>query len=107
MCVCGRVGDMRRLAIVFALASSAWGQCPAGYTAQRTVTVNSAQITGTLTNYPMLVLNPTASLKTVGNGGRLTSAAGYDAAFYTGGGSLLPFELVGHGTANTTYSAST
>ena len=101
---------MKHLTTLFILGlvgSSLWAQCPVGYSYKRSITVNSGQVTGTLTNFPMLVLNPTTSLKTVANGGRLTSSNGYDAAFYTGAGSLLNFELVGHGGASTTYSATT
>ena len=101
---------MKRLTILFILGSVGqflWAQCPGGYSYKRSITVASGQVTGTLSNFPMLVLNPTTSLKTVANGGRLTSSSGYDAAFYTGGGSLLNFELVGHGGASTTYSGTT
>ena len=55
----------------------------------------------------MLVLNPTASLKTVANGGHVQNANGYDIIFVNGAGTAIPFELVGHGAANTTYSPST
>jgi len=95
-----------KLFLIALLAVGARAACPGTYTAQRTITVNSSQITGTLSNYPMLVLNPSASLKTVGNGGVVTDANGYDITFYNAGGSLLPFELVGHGTGNTTYAAA-
>src|SRR5216684_4494683 len=90
-----------------ACAASAWAQCPAPYSFQRAITVNSGQVTGTQSNFPMLVLNPTASLKTVANGGRVQNSNGYDIIFVNGAGTTLPFELVGHGAANTTYSAST
>jgi len=96
-----------------ACAVAVWGQCPATYTAQRAISVNSGQVTGTLTDYPMLVLNPTSgvpnpnNLKTTGNGGRVTSANGYDIIFVNGAGALLPFELVGHGQSFTSYAPST
>ena len=78
-----------KLFLIALLAVGARAACPGTYTAQRTITVNSSQITGTLSNYPMLVLNPSASLKTVGNGGVVTDANGYDITFYNAGGSLL------------------
>ena len=54
---------MKKFIWVFcACAAAVWGQCPSTYTAQRAITVNSGQVTGTLTNYPMLVLNPTNGL---------------------------------------------
>jgi hypothetical protein len=73
--------------------------------------MNGGQVTGTLTNFPMLVLNPTSgqadpnNLKTTANGGRVTSSQGYDIIFVDEGGSPLPFELVGHGGAGTSYAA--
>src|SRR6476646_9345068 len=109
----GKVAMKKFLWAFGACAAAVWGQCPATYTAQRAITVNSGQVTGTLTNYPMLVLNPTSglanpnNLKTTGNGGRVTSSNGYDIIFVNGSGLLLPFELVGHGQAYTSHSPST
>ena len=96
---------------LLACAATAWGQCPSSYAAQRSITVNGGQVTGTLANFSMLVLNPTSgqadpnNLKTTANGGRVTSSSGYDIIFVDAGGALLPFELVGHGGAGTSYSA--
>ena len=87
--------------------------CPSGYSYSRSITVNAAQITGTLTNFPMLVLNPTSGVsnpnntKTTGHGGHVTSANGYDIVFTDSNGTILPFELVGHGTEATTWDATT
>ena len=87
--------------------------CPSGYSYSRPITVNAAQITGTLTNFPMLVLNPTSgagnpnNTKTTSNGGHVTSANGYDIVFTDSIGTILPFELVGHGTAAATWDATT
>jgi hypothetical protein len=95
------------MALPLAVAPVALAQCPATYAYQRTITVNSGQVAGTQSNFPMLVLNPTTSLKTTGNGGRVQNSNGYDIIFVNGAGTTLPFELVGHGTASTTYSPST
>jgi hypothetical protein len=104
---------MRRVVLaLLACAASSWGQCPSSYAAQRSITVNGGQVTGTLTNFSMLVSNPTSgqadpnNLKTTANGGRVTGSNGYDIIFVDAGGALLPFELVGHGGAGTSYSAS-
>ena len=95
-----------KIFILLLFSSVAWSQCASPYY-QRSITVNSGQVTGTQTSFPMLVLNPSASLKTVGNGGRVTNSNGYDITFVNGAGSLLAFEMVGHGTARTTYDATT
>ena len=101
---------MRRhiLSLMFlsACASRALAQCPNGYGYQRAVTVNAGKVPSTQTNFPMLMLNPTGSLKTAANGGHVQNANGYDIIVVDSGGSTLPFELVGHGTADTTYSAT-
>jgi hypothetical protein len=93
--------------LCLAFAVAAWGQCASPYGFQRAITVNNGQVTGTQTNFSMLVLNPTTSLKAIGNGGHVTNSNGYDIVFVDSGGSMLPFQLVGHGTSSTTYSAST
>jgi len=97
------------LSLIFfaACAGQALAQCPNGFGYQRAITVNAGKVPSTQTNFPMLVLNPTGSLKTVGNGGHMQNANGYDMIVVDGAGSALPFELVGHGTANSTYSATT
>src|SRR5437016_12796408 len=95
---------------LLACGATAWGQCPSSYSAQRSITVNGGQVTGTLTNFSMLVLNPTSgqadpnNLKTTANRGRVTSSSGYDIIVVDGEGALLPFELVGHGGAGPRYS---
>ena len=83
------------------------------YTAQRAITVNSGQVTGTWTDYPMLVLNPTSglanpnNLKTTANGGPGHQREWVRHHLLNAAGALLPFELVRHGQANTTYVPST
>lgn len=79
------------------------------YGYQRSITVNSAQVTGTLITFPMYVSGSSvgANLKTVGNGGHVQNSNGYDVIFVDGGGSALAFELVGHGGAAASYVATT
>jgi hypothetical protein len=58
------------------------------------VTVNSAQVPSTQTNFPMLVSYTDARLKTVGNGGHVQNSSGYDIRPYDGiGGSAMTYEL--------------
>jgi len=58
------------------------------------VTVNAAQVPSAQTNFPMLVSYTDARLKTVGNGGHVQNANGYDIRPYDGiGGSAMTFEL--------------
>lgn len=98
-----------RLLIALAFVTGLAAQCPSPYGYQRSITVNSAQVTGTLTDFPMLVTGSSfgTSLKTVANGGRVQNANGYDVIFVNGAGTTLSFELVGHGGGATTYSATT
>ena len=75
-----------------------------GYTHYNTITVNSGQVTGTLTNFPMLFAGTYTQLKTTGNGGYVTNSNGYDIIFSSttasNGSGKIPFELV-------SYNAST
>lgn len=58
------------------------------------VTVNAAQVPSAQTNFPMLVSYTDARLKTVGNGGHVQNANGYDIRPYNAvGGSAMTFEL--------------
>jgi hypothetical protein len=94
-------------ALPLAAAPVAYCQCPATYSYQRTITVNTGQVSGTQSNFPMLVLNPTSSFKSTASGGRVQNANGYDIVFVNALGNTLPFELTGHGTTASTYNAST
>ena len=97
---------MRLAILTLVLAAVGCAQCPTSYGYQRNITVQNGQVSGTLSSFPMLVLNPSASLKTVGNGGHVQNSNGYDVIFVNGSGTTLPFELVGHGTASSTYVAT-
>jgi len=97
---------MRLAILTLVFAAAGWAQCPASYTYQRSITVQTGQVSGTLSSFPMLVLSPSASLKTAANGGHVQNSNGYDIIFVNGSGTTLPFELVGHGTASSTYVAT-
>ncbi|HTS62156.1 MAG TPA: DUF2341 domain-containing protein [Candidatus Acidoferrales bacterium] len=88
---------------LFLLAAPVWAQCPGGYLYQRSIAVNTGQVSGTLASFPMLVLNPSASLKSSANGGHVQNANGYDIVFVSSGGARLPFELVGHAGGLASY----
>jgi hypothetical protein len=53
----------------------------AGYCYRKTITVDPGQVTGTLTNYPMLVSLTDNDLRTVANGGFVASANAHDIRF--------------------------
>ncbi len=96
---------MRILISILALAASAHAaNCPSGYDYYKTLTVQSGQVSGTLTNFRAVILNPASTsgkLATTGNGGHVTSSSGYDIVPSTTTGSMItPFELV-------SYTAST
>lgn len=52
-----------------------------GYTYGKTVTIQGTQISGTVTNFPVLISFTDNSLRTVANGGRVQNANGYDIVF--------------------------
>ncbi len=56
----------------------------AAFSYSRSITVNGGQVPSTQTNFPMLVSGTYTYLKTVGNGGKVQNANGYDVGFYTG-----------------------
>src|SRR5262249_5202596 len=62
--------------------------------------VNAGQVPSAQSNFPMLVLNPSASLKTVANGGHVQNSNGYDIIFVKRAGATLAFELGGHGNGS-------
>jgi hypothetical protein len=96
---------MRRLLSVLLLAASPAlaVTCPSGYGYAKVAQVQTGQVTGTLTDFPALILNPaSAMLKTVANGGHVTSASGYDIIPVSSTGTLLPFQLVAGSYAATT-----
>ena len=52
-----------------------------GYAYGKTITIQGSQISGTVTNFPVLISFTDNSLRTVANGGRVQSASGYDIIF--------------------------
>jgi hypothetical protein len=58
---------------------------PVGYGYGRSITINGAQVTGSLTNFPVLVSVTLADLRTTANGGQVRNANGYDIVFTTSG----------------------
>jgi hypothetical protein len=72
---------MKRIAFLLFLivASQAYG----AFGFYRTVTVDHTKVPSTQTNFPILVNFTNASLKTIGNGGKVQNANGYDIRPYT------------------------
>jgi hypothetical protein len=52
-----------------------------GYSYGKTVTIQGSQISGTVTNFPVLISITDNALRTTVNGGHVLSASGYDIAF--------------------------
>jgi len=52
-----------------------------GYAYGKTITIQGSRISGTVTNFPVLISLTDNSLRTTGNGGRVQSANGYDIIF--------------------------
>lgn len=67
------------------------------FTAHKTLTIDHTKVgASNATNFPMLVSETIAALKTTGNGGSVTNASGHDIVFSTdaAGTSLLSWEIV-------------
>jgi len=100
-------GINKLIALLMLWSAAAFAQvCPAGYGWYQTYTVKASQITGTLTNFPVLVVN-NSNWATVANGGKVQNSNGYDIVWTAGTTTVLSFELVGHGGSSTTYDATT
>ncbi|THU37108.1 DUF2341 domain-containing protein [Niastella caeni] len=52
-----------------------------GYTYGKTITIQGSQISGTVTNFPVLISLSDNDLRTTGNGGHIQNANGYDIIF--------------------------
>jgi biopolymer transport protein ExbB len=52
-----------------------------GYSYGKTITIQGSQISGTVTNFPVLISFTDNNLRTTANGGHVLSASGYDIAF--------------------------
>jgi biopolymer transport protein ExbB len=52
-----------------------------GYTYGKTITIQGSQVSGTVTNFPVLISVTDNNLRTTGNGGRVQSVNGYDIIF--------------------------
>jgi hypothetical protein len=77
------------------LTVSAGGSGLSGYTYSRAIAISHLQVPNTdQNNFPVLISITDALLKSVGNGGHVASASGYDLIFTSdsAGNSLLPFE---------------
>lgn len=66
-----------------------------------TITVDHTKVPSTQTNFPVLVSLTDATLKTVGNGGQVQNANGYDIRFFSDSGLsvALDFELESYGAS--------
>ena len=96
---------MKPLFTLALLALPAFAAFPNGYSYCKVVTTSVSMVSGTsdLTNYPLTVILTDADLRTVGNGGLVNNANGYDIGFYpncSGSGTALKWEME-------SYSATT
>src|SRR5689334_3168710 len=64
-----------------------------GYTYAKTITIQGSKITGTVTNFPVLISFTDANLKRTTFGGHVQSANGYDIVFSTNGCTMLPMQI--------------
>lgn len=67
---------------------------PAGYAYGKSVTIQFSQVSGSLTNFPVLISVTDPNLRTTANGGHVRSANGYDILFTAADGvTLLSFQI--------------
>jgi biopolymer transport protein ExbB len=77
-----------------------------GYTYGKTVTIQGSQISGTQTNFPVLISLTDNSLRTTGNGGRVRNANGYDIVFTLPDCStILPMQIERYDAASGNFVA--
>lgn len=79
---------------------------PAGYTYGKSITIPGSHITGSLSNFPVLISFTDPALKQVAAGGRLQNASGYDVIFTLQDCStVLPMQLEKYTAATGEYIA--
>src|SRR4051812_17738334 len=65
-----------------------------GYLYGKTITIQGSKISGTVTNFPVLISFTDANLKSTGNGGHVQSTSGYDIIFTLNDCStILPMQI--------------
>jgi len=65
-----------------------------GYNYEKTITIQASKVSGTNTNFPVLISLTSNSLKSTANGGHVQSASGYDIRFTLGDcGTILPHQI--------------
>jgi hypothetical protein len=79
---------------------------PAGYSYGKSITIKGSQVTGSLSNFPVLISITDPSLKQAAAGGRLQNANGYDVIFTLPDCStVLPMQLEKYTAATGEYIA--
>jgi len=79
---------------------------PSGYSYGKSITIQGSQITGSLSNFPVLINITDPSLKQAAAGGRLQNASGYDVIFTLPDCStVLPMQLEKYTAATGEYIA--
>src|SRR5689334_20839172 len=77
---------------------------PIGYSYGKSITIQGSQITGSLSNFPVLINITDPALKQVAAGGRLQNASGYDVIFTLPDCStVLPMQLEKYTAATGEY----
>jgi len=65
-----------------------------GYNYEKTITIQASKVSGTNTNFPVLISLTSNSLKSTGNGGHVQNVNGYDILFTLGDcGTVLPHQI--------------
>lgn len=96
---------MKKILLIILLASPAMASF-SGYTYQRVLTINPANVTSTVTNFPVLFQSSNVTLSTAAVGGHLFNPNAFDLGFYSDASCASSFALNWDSeTVNTTGSA--
>lgn len=91
---------MLKLLALFLAALPAFGAYSNGYTYRRAITIDYTKLTGTVTDFPVVVAGTYSYLATTANGGLVTNSSGFDIVFTDSNGTSLACE-------QESYSATT
>jgi hypothetical protein len=80
--------------MILSLSFASSAQAAWSFDYRKTITIDSSEVTADLTDFPVLIsLTGDMDLRTVGDGGDVQNANGYDINFRASDGTMLDFEI--------------